>query len=80
MITPSLPTFSKACVINSPIAESLFAEIDAICCIFSDEFPTVLADLFNSSTIALTALSTPLFKSIGLAPAVTFFKPSLTID
>ena len=57
----------------------MFAEIEAICLIFSDELPTVSAFLFNSPTIASTALSTPLFKSIGFAPAVTFFKPSLTI-
>ena len=79
VITPSLPTLSNASVINSPIASSLLAEIDAICFIFSEELPTVCACLFNSFTTTFTALSTPLFKSIGLAPAVTFFSPSLTI-
>ncbi len=40
VITPSLPTLSKAFAIKSPITESLFAEIDATCCILSEEFPT----------------------------------------
>ena len=31
------------------------------------------------STTLFTALSIPRFRSIGLAPAVTFFKPSFTI-
>ena len=66
-------------MINSPIAWSLFAEIEAICFIFSDELPTVSAFLFNSLTTNSTALSTPLFKSIGFAPAATFLRPSLTI-
>ncbi len=79
-MTPSFPTFSNASVIRSPITLSLLAEIEAICCIFSDEFPTVLADLFRFSTTAETALSTPLLRSIGFAPAVTFFKPSFTMD
>ena len=79
VITPSFPTFSNASVISEPIASSLFAEIEATCLILSEELPTVTALLFNSPTIASTALSTPLFKSIGFAPAVTFFKPSFTI-
>ena len=69
----------KAVAINSPIVLSLFAEIAAICFIFSDEFPTFLACLSKSETMAETALSIPRFKSIGLAPAATFFKPSFTI-
>src|SRR5665648_1080133 len=32
------------------------------------------------STTLSTALSIPRFKSIGFAPAVTFFKPTLIID
>ena len=31
VITPSLPTFSNASAINSPISLSLFAEIEATC-------------------------------------------------
>ena len=80
VITPSFPTFSNASVINSPIVSSLLADIEAICFIFSDELPTVLDCLFNSSTTVSTALSTPLFKSIGFAPAVTFLRPSFTTD
>jgi hypothetical protein len=61
-------------VINSPITSSLLAEIEAICLIFriaSYYFAFLL------SYIASTALSIPRFKSIGFAPAATFFKPSL---
>ena len=58
---------------------SLLAEIEATCLILSNEFPTWVDCLFKSLTIALTALSIPLFKSIGLAPAATFFNPSFTI-
>ena len=57
----------------------MLAEIDATCFIFSEESPTATACLLNSATIVSTALSIPLFKSIGLAPAATFFKPSFTI-
>ena len=58
---------------------SLFAEIDAICMIFSEEFPTFLACFSKSATMISTALSIPRFKSIGFAPAATFFNPSFTI-
>ena len=58
---------------------SLFAEIDATCLIFSEEFPTCFACLFNSLIMVETALSIPLFRSIGFAPEATFFNPSLTI-
>ena len=79
MITPSFPTLPNALAIKSPITSSLFAEIEATCFIFSEEFPTSLDCLPKSVTIASTALSIPRFKSIGLAPAATFFKPSFTI-
>ena len=79
VITPSLPTFPKAEAISSPIVLSLFAETDAICFIFSDELPTFLACFSKSVVIEVTALSIPRFRSIGLAPAATFFNPSLTI-
>ena len=79
VITPSLPTFSKAAVINSPIVASLLAEMDATCLIFSEELPTSTACLFRSATMASTALSMPRLRSIGLAPAATFFSPSLTM-
>ena len=64
---------------SSPIVLSLFAEIEAICMIFSDEFPTFFACFSKSATIDSTALSIPLLRSIGLAPAATFFSPSFTI-
>ncbi|MNE35329.1 hypothetical protein D3C80_1290810 [compost metagenome] len=80
MITPSFPTFPKAVAINSPITSSLFAEIDATCLILSVFVPTSVACFERSATIASTALSIPLFKSIGFAPAATFFKPSFTIS
>ena len=79
VITPSLPTFSNAAVISSPIASSLFADIAATCLIFSEEFPTSTDCLSKLFTIALTALSIPLLRSIGFAPAATFFSPSFTI-
>ncbi|MNF74122.1 hypothetical protein D3C84_561470 [compost metagenome] len=79
VITPSLPTLAKAVAISSPITSSLFAEIEAICLILSESLPTTLACFAKSATIASTALSIPRFKSIGFAPAATFFKPSLTI-
>ena len=46
-------------------------------------FPCVVAHgldiFFSSSTVAITALSIPRLRSIGLTPAATYFKPSLTI-
>ena len=78
VITPSLPTFSNASVIKLPIVESLFAEILATCWIFSDESPTSTDCFSRELTIESTALSIPLFKSSGFAPAATFFSPSLT--
>ena len=65
--------------IKLPTVESLLAEILATCCIFSDELPTCFDCLLSSSVIQETALSIPLFKSIGFAPEATFFNPSLTI-
>ena len=57
----------------------MLAEIEATCLIFSEESPTDCVCLAKSATIASTALSIPRFKSIGLAPAATFFNPSFTI-
>ena len=78
-MTPSFPTLAKAVAISSPITSSLLAEIEAICFIFSESLPTTFACFAKSATIASTALSIPRFKSIGFAPAATFFKPSFTI-
>ena len=63
---------------NRPISESPFAEIVATCAISSFEV-TVFECFFRSSTIALTARSTPRFRSIGFMPAATDLAPSLTI-
>ncbi len=54
-----------------------FAEIVATCSI---EYlsSTGLLMLLRLSTTFSTAFSIPLFSMMGLAPAVTFFKPSLT--
>ena len=79
VITPSFPTFPNALAIKSPITSSLLAEIEAICLILSESVPTTLACFPRSSTMASTALSIPRFKSIGFAPAATFFNPSFTI-
>ena len=76
VITPSLPTFSIASAIKLPIVSSEFAEIVATCAI-SFLSLTSFAIFFNSSMIALAALSIPRLTSIGLAPAVMFRKPSL---
>ena len=78
-MTPSLPTFPNASEIKLPINSSLLADIEATCLIMPEELFTFLACLFKFAVIAATALSIPAFKSIGFAPAATFFKPSLTI-
>ena len=79
VITPSLPTFSIALAMRSPIVLSLLAEIAPTWAIFCLSSPTVLLIFFNSSTTLMTARSMPRLRSIGLAPAVTFFMPSRTI-
>ena len=61
------------------MVSSLLAEILATCLIFSEESPTSTACFSNAETIASTALSIPLLRSSGFAPAATFFKPSFTI-
>jgi hypothetical protein len=75
VITPSLPTFSIASAIRSPIAVSLLAEIVPTWAISSRPLTSLLNRLISPTTAA-TALSMPRFRSIGLAPAVTFFRPS----
>ena len=78
-MTPSFPTLSIASEIKLPIDESLFAEIVPTCEI-SSFLETSLLIPFKQSRTCSTALSIPLLISIGFAPAVTFFKPSETID
>ena len=61
-----------------PISGSLLAEIVATFNKSLLSFTRI--DIFcNLLTATLTALSIPLFKSIGFAPAVTFFNPAFTI-
>ena len=77
-MTPSLPTFSIASAIRLPIVLSLLAAMVATWAI---SFLS-LVDLdifFSSSTTASTACSMPRLRPIGLAPAVTFFRPSRKI-
>src|SRR5690606_4959396 len=79
VITPSLPTLPKALAIRSPIVSSLFEEMEATCFILSESLPTFWACFSKSATRASTALSIPRFRSMGLAPAATFLRPSLTM-
>jgi len=78
VITPSLPTFSIASAIFSPISVSPFAEIVPTWAIsFRPALGTEI--FFSSSTTTSTALSMPRFNDIGLAPAVTDLSPSRKI-
>jgi hypothetical protein len=74
--TPSLPTFSMASAITSPMAGSA-AEMPATCA-YSALSSTSLAMSLMAATAASTALSIPRFRSIGLAPAATLRMPSRT--
>ena len=62
------------------MVSSPFAEILATFSIFFKSSPTSIACERRFSTTLITALSIPRFKSIGFAPAVTFFKPTPIID
>ncbi|MPM67716.1 hypothetical protein SDC9_114640 [bioreactor metagenome] len=79
-MTPSLLTFCIASAISLPMASSPLAEILATFSIFFKSSPISTACSFRLSTTLATALSIPRFKSIGLAPAVTFFKPTPIMD
>ena len=78
-MTPSFPTTFIASAINAPIVSSLFAEIVAICLILLLSDPTSLEIFFRFFTNSVTALSIPRLRSIGFAPAATFFKPAWII-
>ena len=78
LTTPSLPTFSIASAMTSPISSSP-AEIVATRAICSLPLISLDCDLMLS-TIRSTAFSIPRLSASGLAPAVTFFRPSRTID
>src|SRR5471032_46358 len=78
VMTPSLPTFSIASAIRSPIEWSELAEIAPTWAI-SLVVVHGRAIFASSSTVAATALSMPRFKSIGFIPAATNFMPSRTM-
>ena len=73
--TPSLPTLSMTWAIISPISVSraLIAAMWAMSSVVSTGFESRLI----SSTMASTPLAMPRLRPIGLAPAVTFFRPSV---
>ena len=75
--TPSLPTFSIASAITSPISSSP-AEIVATRAIWSLPEISFDCDLMYSTTCS-TAISMPRLRPSGLAPAATFFRPWRTI-
>src|ERR1700748_2917472 len=78
LTTPSLPTFSIASAITSPISSSP-AEIVATRAICS--LPEISFDCDSMClTTSSTAFSIPRLSASGLAPAATFFRPSRTID
>ncbi len=79
VMTPSLPTFSMASAIRSPMFESLLAEIVPTWEISRLSEVGRLSFLI-SSTATSTARSIPRFRSIGLPPAVTFLIPSRKMD
>ncbi len=63
----------------APTASSPLAEIVPTCAIALLSVQGTLKPL-TCSTAANTALSMPLFRSIGFIPAATALLPSLTID
>src|SRR5262245_22189459 len=78
VMTPSLPTFSIASAIRLPTALSL---LEAIVATWAISFLS-LVDFempLRSFTSASTAASMPRLRPIGLAPAVTFLRPSRKI-
>src|SRR5271169_3884948 len=79
VITPSLPTFFIASAIILPIALSPFDAIDPIWAISSEDC-TFFDRRSMSLTTAVTAMSTPRFRSIGFMPAATSLRPSFMIE
>src|SRR5262245_17994260 len=79
VITPSLPTFSIASAIMSPMVLSPLADTVPTWAISS--LPLVDFDcFFNSSTTADTARSMPRFRFMGSCPAATILAPSVKMD
>ena len=75
VMVPSLPTLSMASAMMLPMVSSQLAETVATWRISSRSL-TFLETRASSATAASTALSMPRLRKIGLAPAVTFFRPS----
>src|SRR5262249_9001661 len=79
VITPSLPTFSIASAIMSPMVWSPLADTVPTWAISS--LPLVDFDcFFNASTTADTARSMPRFRFMGSCPAATIFAPSVKME
>src|SRR3954452_16864757 len=77
LTTPSLPTFSMASAITSPMSSSP-AEMVATRAIWS--LPEISLDCEAMfATTSSTAFSMPRLSARGLAPAATFFRPWRTI-
>jgi len=77
LTTPSLPTFSIASEMTSPISRSR-AEMVATRAMSS--LPEISFDCFcRSPTTWSTAISMPRLSAIGFAPAATFLRPSRTM-
>nr|GMD26745.1 Uncharacterised protein [Ipomoea batatas]GMD80438.1 Uncharacterised protein [Ipomoea batatas] len=77
-MTPSLPTFSIALAISSPISLSPFAEIVPTWAISSDVL-IIRALLFRFVTTESTAMVMPRLRSIAFIPAATDLQPSANI-
>ena len=78
VMTPSLPTFSMARAIISPMSRSPLAEMVPTWAI-SALVPIFLDEALTAATTASTARSMPRFRSIGFMPAATDLTPSRTI-
>ena len=78
VMTPSLPTLSIASAMTEPMVSSLFAEMAATCAISSWVSISRACEAI-SSTMRSTAASMPRLRLIGLAPAATLRRPSLTM-
>src|SRR5450432_3973570 len=78
VITPSLPTFAIASAIVLPMLSSEFAEMVPT---WAMAFGSLqgLESFLSSSVATVTAWSMPRFRSIGLMPAATAFRPSRMI-
>mmetsp|Transcript_3352 Transcript_3352/g.15497 ORF Transcript_3352/g.15497 Transcript_3352/m.15497 type:complete len:385 (-) Transcript_3352:353-1507(-) len=76
VMTPSLPTFSMARAMRSPISRSPLAEMVPTCAI-SSVVEMSLALLLSSATTLSTAAWIPRRRSMGFMPAATDLHPSL---